>query len=155
MNAKTRRARWAVPVGGLAVLAGIALAIGLIHFGGSTRQSPEATEAQIRAGEALFARNCSPCHGANGAGQNPAEPNGGYDDQGRYIAPALDATAHAWHHPDEVLFSWIRNGSEAKDSPMRGWEGRMTDDEIWSVIAYFKSLWAEKQRAVQRERSLK
>jgi mono/diheme cytochrome c family protein len=85
-------------------------------------------------------------------GQNPAEPNGGIDDNGRYIAPALDGTAHAWHHSDGVLFHWVKDGSEAKDSPMRGWAGRMTDGEIWSVIRYFQSLWPDKLRQMQQQR---
>lgn len=114
---------------------------------------PGVTPALLRRGEALFATNCSPCHGAKGIGQNPAEPNGGYDDGGNIIAPALDGSAHAWHHPDELLFSWIKRGSTLAESPMRGWEGRMSDEEIWAVIRYFQSLWPERLRTMQQQRS--
>jgi mono/diheme cytochrome c family protein len=118
----------------------------------SPRSGPATTAELIQQGQSLFARNCMPCHGPNGVGQNPAEPNGGYDEHGNLIAPALDGSAHAWHHPDDVLFQWIKHGSALGDSPMRGWEGRMTDEEIWAVIRYFQSLWPARQREIQQQR---
>ena len=64
-------------------------------------------------------------------------------DQGGYLAPALNGTGHAWHHPDEVLFRIIHEGSIAEDSPMRGFAGKLSDSEIVASIHYFKSLWPE------------
>jgi mono/diheme cytochrome c family protein len=148
--------KFVVGLGILAALAMIAGAAWTRHGRTSESSQPRgpATAEQIQPGEGLFARNCAPCHGQKAAGQIPAEPNGGIDDNGKYTAPALDGTAHAWHHSDAVLFSWIKQGSVARDSPMRGWEGRMTDEQIWSVIRYFQSLWPEKMRLIQRQRSM-
>jgi hypothetical protein len=74
-------------------------------------------------------------------GENFHHPMGGMKDQGGYLAPALNGTGHAWHHPDAVLFNIIQEGSIAEDSPMRGFAGRLSDAEIVASIHYFKSLW--------------
>lgn len=108
----------------------------------------------IRLGAALFHRYCAPCHGARAAGENPANPNGGAKPGGGFFAPALDGSAHSWHHPPEYLFNTIRGGSQVKGSRMAGWAGRMGDYEILAVIAFFQSLWPERIRAgfLERER---
>ena len=69
--------------------------------------------AEIEQGKKLFALNCSSCHGVEGVGQNPESPNGGMLDEGGYLAPALNGTGHAWHHPNSVLFKTIKHGSIA------------------------------------------
>ena len=95
----------------------------------------------IAMGEGLFATNCQACHGPQAKGESPFNVMGGRKLNGDYWAPALNGTAHAWHHPPDMLFSIVKKGSPAQDSRMRGWEGRMTDQEIHSVLAYVKSLW--------------
>ena len=97
--------------------------------------------ATVAQGQALYATHCAQCHGESGRGENPAEPMGGTKPDGGYLAPALDGTGHAWHHAPELLFRVIKEGSPAQDSTMRGWAGRMRDEEIGAVIAYFRSLW--------------
>ncbi|MDH5752942.1 MAG: cytochrome c [Deltaproteobacteria bacterium] len=97
----------------------------------------------VSQGEQLYNRNCLNCHGPGAQGQVPARPNGGMNNDGTYIAPALNGTAHSWHHPPQMLFNIIKNGSPAKDSTMKGWAGKMSDQEINAVIAYFQSLWPE------------
>ena len=88
-------------------------------------------------------RNCSSCHGVEGVGQNPESPNGGMLDEGGYLAPALNGTGHAWHHPNSVLFKTIKHGSIASDSSMRAFSNRLSDKEIVMIIHYFKSLWPD------------
>jgi len=83
---------------------------------------------QITSGSKLFATNCAGCHGDNADGKLNK-------------APALNGTAHAWHHSNFGLFQTIKEGSTAKDSPMKGWKDKLTDDEIESIIRYFQSLW--------------
>jgi mono/diheme cytochrome c family protein len=95
----------------------------------------------IAEGKQVFATNCAVCHGEMAVGENFHHPMGGMKDQGGYLAPALNGTGHAWHHPDAVLFNTIQEGSIAEDSPMRGFAGRLSDAEIVASIHYFKSLW--------------
>jgi len=85
-------------------------------------------KTQVKQGKALFAQNCASCHGKEAAG-------------GVSPAPALNGSAHSWHHTESSLFRTIKNGSTAKNSVMQGWKGRMTDAEIWAVTRYFQSLW--------------
>ena len=100
-------------------------------------------QIELSQGSELFAQNCSSCHGVEGVGQNPESPNGGMLDGGGYLAPALNGTGHAWHHPNSVLFKTIKHGSIASDSSMRAFSNRLSDKEIVMIIHYFKSLWPD------------
>lgn len=91
-------------------------------------------------GSRLFEQNCSPCHGQQAVGENLATPLGGFSSTVGYIAPALNGTGHAWHHPPAYHVNIIRNGSTLSGSRMVGWGNRMTDFDILAVIAYFQSL---------------
>jgi mono/diheme cytochrome c family protein len=95
----------------------------------------------VAKGEALFRVHCVACHGAAGAGENPLHPMGGEKEGGGYLAPALDGRGHAWHHTPGTLFQVIKAGSPAADSPMRGFAGKLSDEEISWIVAYFRSLW--------------
>ena len=64
-------------------------------------------------------------------------------DEDGYLAPALNGTGHAWHHPNSVLFKTIKHGSIASDSSMRAFSNRLSDKEIVMIIYYFKSLWPD------------
>ena len=101
------------------------------------------SQIELSHGSELFTQNCSSCHGVEGVGQNPESPNGGMLDGGGYLAPALNGTGHAWHHPNSVLFKTIKHGSIASDSSMRAFSNRLSDKEIVMIIHYFKSLWPD------------
>ena len=107
--------------------------------------------ALIAQGETLYVTNCQVCHGAKGVGQDVNQRMGGQRADGTYIAPALDGSAHAWHHPEAMLFKLIKEGSPVAESPMRGWAERMSDKEIRAVIAYFQSLWPKELLARYRK----
>ncbi len=102
---------------------------------------PPADEGRIAEGGALYERNCAACHGPGARGQLPERPMGGRLGAGVPIAPALNGSGHAWHHPPEMLFRIIRDGSPVAGSPMKGWEERMSDGEIRAVLDYLYSLW--------------
>jgi mono/diheme cytochrome c family protein len=107
----------------------------------------------IALGGRLFAQNCRPCHGSKAVGENPATPLGGWNKAGP-IAPALNGSGHAWHHPPRYFFQTIRNGSTMQGTRMIGWAGRMSDAEIVAVIAYFQSLWPPHIKDAYRQRFL-
>lgn len=95
--------------------------------------------AAEKRGEKLFETNCQTCHGARGIGEAPR-----FDGPDQALAPALDDTAHAWHHSDEQLQATILEGSPTANSRMVGWKGRLQTDDVQDILAYMKSLWGER-----------
>lgn len=99
--------------------------------------------AQVARGQTLYSKHCASCHGANLEGQpdwKKRRPNG------RLPAPPHDASGHTWHHPDFVLFDITKRGASAvagggHQSDMPPFAGNMSDEEIWSVLAFIKSNW--------------
>ncbi len=75
-------------------------------------------------------------------------------------APPHDESGHTWHHPDRVLFAITRNGlvppyaPEGYASDMPAYAGRLSDDEIWAVLAFIKSRWTDPEvRAARAQMS--
>ncbi|MDH5559391.1 MAG: cytochrome c [Deltaproteobacteria bacterium] len=136
---------------GVAVL--VALIIGVyFYLKPADLFSKPANKESLALGKTVFNKHCVTCHGDEAAGENKAFIKGGIKEDGGYWAPALNGTAHTWHHPDQALFEIIKKGSIASDSPMRAFENRLNDEKIVAVIHYFQSLWPPevKLRAAQR-----
>ncbi|HEY3928177.1 MAG TPA: c-type cytochrome [Candidatus Koribacter sp.] len=78
--------------------------------------------ADAKEGASLFRANCSPCHGlgARGGGRGP------------------DLTSGRWTHgsTDDEIFRTISQGVPGTEMPANAFE----DSEIWSIIAYLRSL---------------
>ena len=109
------------------------LLIGVWYYKKAPDSLAEApSHAQLLQGGALFKQHCEECHGVEAKGGRP--PISGFK------APALNGTAHAWHHPNAFLFEKIKNG-DAGETPMLGFKNKLSDDEISSIIHYFQSLW--------------
>ena len=142
-----------------ALLAGMGVFIFLwlhaIPMGAEKGGSLVTSDARIIAqGARLFQRNCSPCHGVKAVGEYPERPTGGLKTGLGQIAPALNGTGHAWHHPPQYFFQMIRNGTALQNSRMKGWAGRLKDEEILAVVAYFQSLWPKRIMDGYRHRYL-
>ncbi|WP_306115002.1 MULTISPECIES: c-type cytochrome [unclassified Roseovarius] len=109
-------------------------------------------EADLEAGERVYAESCASCHGENLEGQPDWRRR---LDNGRMPAPPHDETGHTWHHSDRNLFIVTKGGVQAVvpgyESDMPAFEGILTDDEIADVLAYIKSTWPERQREFQAE----
>lgn len=122
-----------------------------------TRSGIEGADAAdpelVRLGERIYAEKCASCHGANLEGQ----PNWRTPDAEGYLpAPPHDETGHTWHHPDALLFQITRDGTaaiapEGYKTHMSGFGDVLSDREIWSVLAFIKSRWPEKE-ALSQER---
>jgi mono/diheme cytochrome c family protein len=102
-----------------------------------------ATPKQVARGEALYRLYCLECHGEQAQGENPLLPQGGVKDDGRYLAPALNARGHAHHHSPDVLLGYLRNGSPAVDSTMRSFRSRLSEEDMHDVLGYVWTLWPE------------
>ena len=105
----------------------------------------------IEQGRQIYADQCASCHGAQLEGQPEWKtplPSG------RLPAPPHDAGGHTWHHPDDILFRIVREGTAAivgggYESDMPGFADLLSDAEIRAVLAYIKSTWPERERTYQ------
>lgn len=117
-----------------------------IGYEGSDRAAAD----RIARGAQLYKENCQSCHGVKGAGEPPEHASGADGNP----APALDDTAHAWHHPDSDLVNAILEGFEHRGSRMPGWKDVLTREQAEDIVAYFKSLWSFRSYACQGARHM-
>ena len=94
----------------------------------------------VTQGARVFQENCASCHGKTGGGA-PSWKQIGTD--GKYPPPPLNGTGHAWHHPLNMLFYTVKNGSPGGRGNMPAWKDKLTDDEIVAAIAWFQSRWKD------------
>jgi mono/diheme cytochrome c family protein len=120
------------------------------HYTG-TEATAVASADVVSQGRQIYADQCATCHGADLGGQpdwrSPLP-------SGRLPAPPHDASGHTWHHPDDVLFRIVKEGTAAivgggYESDMPGFADVLSDAEIEAVLAYIKSTWPERERRYQ------
>jgi len=101
--------------------------------------------ARVARGAVVYQKYCTACHGPRAEGA-PNWHKPGPD--GKYPPPALNGTAHSWHHPTASLKYVILNGTQRIGGNMPPWRGKLTENDAEDVIAWFQSLWpAEIYRA--------
>jgi mono/diheme cytochrome c family protein len=126
------------------VILGVVLAcemgVGAQSPGGSAaakgvKNPVQPTPASVTAGKALYAKHCLSCHGAAGKGDGKFAPKN---------SPPADLSDAEWKRgsSDGELFAVVREGA-APELVMRGFKGRLTDNEIWTVVNYVKTLSAK------------
>ena len=85
----------------------------------------------IAHGKRLFAQSCSPCHGQQGVGENPATPMGGWNPQVGPVAPALDfGLPAAMIRPSSCCRSWATPPCFARRPT--GWASWCPMSSVWS-----------------------
>jgi len=135
----------------------VALAIGLsalIWWDARVRSAAAVPDldaaARVSAGRVIYDAHCASCHGKQLEGQ----PN--WRDRlasGRLPAPPHDDSGHTWHHRYDVLFAITKQGLVPPVAPpgyqtdMPGFGDRLSDDDIWNVLAYIRSRWSDRVRA--------
>lgn len=98
-------------------------------------------------GRKLFGEHCQSCHGVEGVGETYSVE--ALTDKQYIMAPALDDTAHAWHHTDDALVEMILNGSQRTER-MKAWQQEgLTEYDARDLVNYMKSLWSERILACQ------
>ena len=137
------------------VLIAIMLVGGVIVFsqelarpGGAGPKNPvAATPESLAAGKTAYDANCASCHGYMAQG---AERAGVVisiiQEQGGKQPP--DLTDDTWDHgsTDGEIYTVIKKG--VPPTMMAGWDGRLTDTEIWSIVNYIRAIAANKNVAM-------
>jgi len=93
------------------------------------KSNPLGTDA-MAAGAEIFTNNCQACHGEQGHGDGPA---GLALDPKPKNLPDLAATVG-----DDYLFWRIAKGKPG--TSMVGWQGILTDEQIWQVVSFIHTL---------------
>ena len=98
----------------------------------------------IARGELLYNQYCVSCHMPNLSG---AKNWKGKDKDGHNLSPPLNGSGHTWHHSDRLLHNIIKYGfvDLVKDykGKMLGFNDKMNDQQIDSVLTYLKSHWKD------------
>ena len=137
----------------LALLAALAACSDVAGPGDDPRANPH-DAAKVALGAKLYGQQCAACHGANLEGQpnwKETLPNG------RRPAPPHDDSGHTWHHADHVLFAIVKNGLVPPYAPpgyqsdMPAFGGKLSDDEMWAVLAFLKSHWSREVLSYRAE----
>ena len=102
------------------------------------------SELMITKGKNIYQNNCISCHQVNLVGvENWKE----LDEDGHRKSPPLNGTGHTWHHDDATLHNIIKYGLvklvKNYQGKMLGYEDRLKDKDIDSVLAYIKSFWPD------------
>ena len=90
------------------------------------------SEASVKAGLLVYAKNCRPCHGLQGKGDGVAVPPG---------AKPANLVDEKWEHgaSDAQIFKTIKEGV-GPDYFMQVWDGKITNTEIWNTINFLRDL---------------
>lgn len=102
---------------------------------------------EAKRGASLFQTHCQSCHGVEAVGETLSTR--AMTDKSYKLAPALNGSAHAWHHTDAALLKTILEGSSQEGSRMKGFKGPLAEKDAEALIAYMKSLWGERELACQ------
>jgi len=113
-----------------AVLLAILAAAAVLQWKSQLNLAP----IDLQLGQTVFQENCALCHVRSAEGRPPAPP--------------LNSVGHAHHHPDWELYMTIAEG-KVGFGEMPSWKNRLSNREIWSVIAYIKTLWDPDQQRFQ------
>jgi mono/diheme cytochrome c family protein len=88
------------------------------------------TDGRPRSGRQIYEDTCFRCHGLTGRGDGP-------DAAGLIVPPANLQRISSRSKTDTELLIAISYGLAF--SPMHGWRGRLTDDEMTEVVAYIRT----------------
>jgi mono/diheme cytochrome c family protein len=96
------------------------------------------TAQSITTGQQAYQKNCRFCHGPQAKGDGPSAPKDSHPS---------DLTDAKWDRgsTDGEIFTVIRDGAGPKFE-MKGFKGKMTDQDIWNVVNYLRSLGANAKK---------
>lgn len=124
----------------LALVAMVGVSLSAQNADAAKLKNPVAsTPASIAAGKASYTKYCQFCHGETGKGDGKMAPPNSHPS---------DLTDAKWDHgsTDGEIFTNIKMGPTPGDpkAVMKGFSSRMTDQQIWEVVDYVRSLGPKK-----------
>ena len=108
-----------------------------VHPEAQNIQNPIASSPEsIAAGAKIYAKLCVNCHGATGRGNGRLAAG-----MAAYGVRPSDLVDKTWQHgsTDGEIFAVTRDGI-GPDFHMDGFQKMITDDDIWHVVNYVRSL---------------
>ncbi|GEM_PF-473782 len=101
------------------------------EFAGLTNPVP-ADEASIARGEAIYQQQCAACHGPTGLGDGDAAAT---------LDPPPAPLARTAQKMDDAYLYWrIHEGGAAFGTAMPAYGAVLSEDQIWDVVNYLRSL---------------
>ena len=95
-----------------------------------TMKNPIAiSDASTQAGQALYVKTCAACHGRTGLGDGPKAKS-------LKTVPGDFSKTISQNQTDGEHFYKTKNGR----GDMPKYEGKMTDDDIWNIVNYIRTL---------------
>ena len=94
-----------------------------------------ASPDSVKAGQASYQKYCRFCHGDTAKGDGKMAPQGSHPS---------DLTDAKWERgaTDGEIYTVIKEGAAPKFE-MKGFKSKMTDQEIWNVVNYLRSIQAK------------
>jgi mono/diheme cytochrome c family protein len=96
------------------------------------------SDAAVRAGEDLYRKNCSLCHGPSGHGDGP---------QAKSLDPPPADLRNLSGARSDRGYWFLRIQRGGKEGPlarersaMPGWGEHLTDEQIWQLVAFLNAL---------------
>lgn len=118
----------------LLVIASLFLAITALGFGGGVGLKDLSSSAKERdpvSGREIYVNTCIRCHGIDGKGVRGIQ----------LVPPPADLSSPVVQSRlDGTLFKRIHDGKP--NTAMGAWKHALSDDEIWDVLAYVRTLGA-------------
>ena len=111
---------------------GVVVALCLILVGASSSWvSAQGNGGRLRTGPVIYEEHCARCHGLTGKGDGP-------DGKSLIVQPANFQSHRSRAKTDFELLTTIAYG--VAYSPMHGWRGRLTDEEMLEVISHIRAI---------------
>ena len=109
----------------------------------------QATDS-VASGKKTFEENCVSCHGegAKGLAKDWKKKNA----DGKFPAPPLNGTAHAWHHSPKGLLATINNGGVKLGGWMPEFKDQLNETEKQDLLDYIHSLWPAELQKIYDEK---